>query len=252
MDKQYSISIIVPTLNEEKYLEHLLVSIEKQKPTNFEILVIDGGSVDKTVEIARKHAAKVFVLPGCSEFSSRNIGAKYAKGEFLLFTCSDIIFPGNFFKKILDEFQKDRTLIALTGPGYPYDAPLIGKIEYAAYNIIRFLFARLPRPLKRFSTSTNFLVVRKNFFEKTGGFVEDDINADGLMGKTLLGMGKVKFSLDIFFYLSARRMKAMGFINFNKHYTYLLENFFFNLSKTRLFEKIKLYSRGRHRKIHKV
>jgi glycosyltransferase involved in cell wall biosynthesis len=250
MDTQPSISVIVPTLNEEKYLEHLLVSIERQKPANFEIIVVDGGSVDKTVEIAKKHGGKALVLPGLGEFSSRNIGAENAKGEYLLFTCSDIIFPEGLFKKILNEFQKDPELIAVTGPGYPYDAALIGKIEYAAYNIIRFLFAKLPKPLKRFSTSTNFLVVRKDFFEKTEGFVENDINADGLMGRTLLNIGKVEFSLKMYFYLSARRMIKMGLLNFNKHYLYILENFFFNLSNTKLLEKIKVHSKWKHRKIH--
>lgn len=244
------ISVIIPTLNEQDHLNSLLQSIEQQGSINFEVLIVDGGSSDKTLDIAKRHNAKILALPGCGEFASRNIGAEKARGKYLVFTCADIIFPKGLFKRVLDEFQNDPTLIALTGPGYPYDAPLFGKIEYIAYNIVRFIFARLPGPMKRFSTSTNFLVVCRDSFEKTGGFVEDDINADGLMGKTLLNMGKVKFSLKTYFYLSARRMKKMGLLNFNKHYLYVLENFLFSLSNLRPLKNIKIYSREKHRKLH--
>lgn len=246
------ISVVIPTLNEEKYLQLLLESIKRQNFPNFEVLVVDGGSKDRTIEVAKKYSARTFTFQGYGEFASRNIGAKNAKGKYLLFTCADIIFPEGLFKKILAEFQKGRSLIALTGPGYPYDAPLIGKVEYVAYNIIRFLFAKLPKPFKRFSTSTNFLVVRKDFFEKTRGFAVDNINADGLMGRTLLNMGEVKFLLNMCFYLSARRMKKMGLLNFNKHYLYILENLFFGLSNTRLLKNIKSHSKKKHRKIHEV
>lgn len=243
------VSVIIPTLNEQDYLHPLLQSIKHQSFRNFEILIVDGGSKDNTLSIAKKYKAKILVMPGYGEFVSRNIGARRARGKYLLFTCADIIFPKDLFKKMLDEFRKDSALIALSGPGYPYDAPMLGKIEYAAYNIIRFIFSKLPKPVKRFSTSTNFLVVRKDFFEKIGGFVENDINADGLMGKTLLNMGKVNFSFKTYFYLSARRMKKMGLLNFNKHYLYVLENFFFSLSNVRPLKNIKIYSRGEHRKL---
>lgn len=246
------ISVIIPTLNEEKYIGLLLESIKRQNFPNSEILVVDGGSKDGTLEVAKKYNVRTFIFQGYSEFASRNIGAKNAKGKYLLFTCADIIFPEGLFKKISAEFQKSRSLIALTGPGYPYDAPLIGKVEYVAYNIIRFLFTKLPKPFKRFSTSTNFLVVCKEFFEKTRGFAEDSINADGIMGKTLLNMGEVKFFLNMYFYLSARRMKKMGLLNFNKHYLYILENFFFSLSNTRLLKSIKNHSKKKHKKMHEV
>lgn len=244
------ISVIVPTLNEEKYIGLLLESIRQQGSTDIEVLVVDGGSQDRTLDIAKKYSAKIFVFTGLGEFASRNVGAKKAKGKYLLFTCSDIIFPKGLFKRVLDTLQSDPTIIALSGPGYPYDAPLLGKIEYTAYNTVRFILANLPKPIKRFSTSTNFLVVRRDIFEKTGGFVENDINADGLMGRTLLNMGKVVFSLKAYFYLSARRMKMMGLLNFNKHYLYILENFLFGLSKSGLLKKIKIHSKRKHRKLH--
>jgi glycosyltransferase involved in cell wall biosynthesis len=245
------LSIIVPTLNEEENID-LLLNSAKNQSVSFETLIVDGGSNDKTDQIANKHRAQIIVLPGYSEFISRNIGAKNAKGELLLFTCADIIFPEELFEKIVGKFVQDPDLIALTGPDYPFDAPLMGKVEYAIYNFARYLSTRFPEPLKRFSTSTNFLVVRKEHFDTAGGFITDDVNADGLLGKKLLSLGRVAFSLDTFVYSSGRRMKTMNFFAFNKHYLYVLENFLFSTSDTNLMRTLKNTSRNNHRKMREI
>ena len=252
MEGAPQVSVIVPTLNEESGIGLLLESIMTQSSTSFETLIVDGGSGDKTPTIADQYSAKIVVLPGHGEFISRNVGAKMSRGSLLLFTCADIIFPRGTFRRILEKFEKNPGLIAMTGPGYPFDAPFIGKIEYALYELARYLFASLPRPFKRFSTSTNFLVVRKDYFNKTGGFAVDDINADGLMGRELLGMGEVAFCMDTFIYMSARRMKTMGFISFNKHYLYALENLFFFASNMGLIKAIKIRSKMKHRQMHEA
>lgn len=246
------ISVIVPTLNEEGNIRAFFNSIKDQPSINFETLIIDGGSKDKTSGIAQRYNAKVVVLPGYGEFISRNVGAKLAKGNYLLFTCADIIFPQNIFHRIIEKFEKNPQLIALSGPGYPFDAPLLGKLEYAIYDLLRYLLAKLPKPLKRFSTSTNFLVVRKNYFDETGGFLVDDINADGLMGRELLSMGEVAFCLDTSIYMSARRMKKMGFLAFNKHYMYALENILFFTSNIGITKTLKQNSKLKHRRIHET
>lgn len=249
-EKNLSISLIVPTLNEEENIRMLLDSVNSQPSVSVETLIIDGGSKDGTPEIAKQHNAKVVVLPGYGEFISRNVGAKMANGTLLLFTCADIIFPEDLFEKIVEKFEKYPQLIALTGPGYPFDAPLIGKVEYVIYDLVRYLFARLPKPFKRFSTSTNFLVVRKDHFGRTKGFVVDDINADGLMGKELLSMGDVGFFRDVYIYASGRRMKHMGFFAFNRHYMYALENFLFFVTDKGIVKAWKLSSRKNHGKMH--
>lgn len=247
-----NISVIVPTLNEEENIRVFLESIDHQPSVNFETLVIDGGSRDRTCKIAEEHNARVVVLPGHGEFISRNIGAKMAKGDLLLFTCADIIFPKNVLQRTVEKFEENPQLIALSGPGHPFDAPLLGKLEYAAYDLLRYFLAKLPRPLKRFSTSTNFLVVRKDYFEKTRGFLTDDINADGLMGRALLDMGEVAFFMDTNVYASGRRIKNMGFIAFNMHYLYALENVFFFISNLELTKAWKLHSKMKHRKMHEA
>jgi glycosyltransferase involved in cell wall biosynthesis len=245
------LSIIVPTLNEESSL-YLLLNSAKNQPVSFETLIVDGGSKDKTHLLADKYHAQLIVLQGYGEFISRNIGAKNAKSQLLFFTSADIVFPKELLNKVTEKFGKDPDLIALTGPGYPFDGSFLGRMEYIVYNFARYLSNRFPKPFKRFSTSTNFLVVRKDCFEMAGGFLTDDVNADGLMGKKLLDLGKVAFFLDTFVYLSTRRLQTMGFVAFNKHYLYVMENFLFSTSDTDLMKALKRNSRSKHRKMREI
>ena len=97
------LSIIIPTLNEEKYLPPLLDSIKKQDYKDYEVIVADAGSKDKTVEIAKKYGCKVVkggLLP-----AGRNRGAEASKGDLLLFLDSDIILPPHF-PQHLSEYQQ--------------------------------------------------------------------------------------------------------------------------------------------------
>lgn len=242
--------VIIPTLNEEKNLPLCLSSLNSNYPNQYEVIIVDGGSKDQTARIAEEYGAKVIVEPACPEFTSRNIGAEKARGDILLFTCADVVFPKNLVSTVQKKFTDDSSLIALSGPGVPFDAPAIGRLEYEFYNLFRYILAKLPQRLRRFSTSTNFLAVKKSAFEEIRGFQPNDVNADGMMGKRLLEIGKIKFSMDARVYISARRMRHMGFINFNKHYLYVLENFFPELSRTTLLKKLKQKSGNVHKKMH--
>lgn len=237
------ISVIVPTLNEEKNIPNLLYSLENQTLTDYEIVLVDGGSTDETLNIARAYHSHVVVEKGLAEYPSRNLGAKLSKGDILLFTCADVIFPRGLLAKIAESFQ-DPELVAMTGPDRPTDS-VLAIMEYGAYNFARFLFSSFPKPAKRFSTSTNFLAVRRAAFEKTNGFVRD-INSDGYVGKQLSEIGKVKFSNAAVVLISPRRFYQMGLLRFNLHYLYVLENFFPFLSETSFLKNLKDNSGSTH------
>lgn len=246
--KRTEISVIVPTLNEAENIRRCLLSLENQTYGNFEVIPVDGGSTDGTIGIAKHHKVKVLVERGCREFPSRNLGAKMANGSILVFTCADVVFPENLLQTVEQKFREEQDLVALTGPDIPLDSSL-AKMEYAVYNFIRWILSSLPMPLKRFSTSTNFLTVKKDYFVKAGGFTSD-VNADGLMGKKLSNIGKVRFCLDAKVFISTRRFKKMGFLNFNLHYLYVLENFLPLLSRTNFLRKFKQKSGVVHRQLH--
>jgi len=238
--------VIVPSLNEEGYIGELLKSLKAQVSAAFEIIVVDGGSSDRTVDIGRSEGARVEVRPGLKEFPSRNLGAGLAQGEILLFTGADVVFPRRVLQNIAHEFAADHELIAVAGPGIPIRPPLASGAEYWLYNFLRFLMAKLPRPLKRFSTSTNCLAVRRDVFRELNGF-EDDVNGDGLLGRRLCALGKVRFSYRVVrVYISARRLEKDGFWGFNRHFLYVFENFISFPQNLGWFRRLKVKSGETH------
>ncbi|MDP2930776.1 MAG: glycosyltransferase, partial [bacterium] len=90
-----SISLIIPTKNEEKFLPRLLASIKKQTLKPFEIIVADNFSTDKTPEIVR--ASGALLVEGGLLAAGRNNGVKIAKGDILIFFDADDILPKNTF-----------------------------------------------------------------------------------------------------------------------------------------------------------
>lgn len=83
------VSIVIRTLNEERYLEELLSSISKQKKINFdvEVVLVDSGSEDNTLSIAKKYESKITFIKK-EEFTfgkSLNIGSEFSNGDILVY-----------------------------------------------------------------------------------------------------------------------------------------------------------------------
>lgn len=98
-------SIIIPTLNEEKYLPHLLASLVGQNQRYFEVIVVDGKSSDKTVVEAKKFTGKIkrlkiLVSPKTNLPLQRNLGARRAVGEWLVFVDADSVLLDYFFERV--------------------------------------------------------------------------------------------------------------------------------------------------------
>lgn len=104
------LSIIIPVLNEENYLPPLLNSLKNQGLKDYEIIVADGGSKDRSLEIAKSFKCKI--VTGGLPARGRNEGAKIAKGELLLFVDADVSFSRNSLKKFLKEFSKKKLDVA--------------------------------------------------------------------------------------------------------------------------------------------
>ena len=90
------ISIIIPTLNEESVLEETLKNIRKIKSTPYELIISDGNSTDRTVEIAQKYTDNIVVYKGEERQTiagGRNLGAGIAGGSCLVFQDADVVVP---------------------------------------------------------------------------------------------------------------------------------------------------------------
>jgi glycosyltransferase involved in cell wall biosynthesis len=111
--KPLSVSIIVPAFNEENYINHCLESIVKLNPMSLdkEIIVVDNGSCDKTVEICKSYGAKVLLKKEGTIASLRNYGAKTSRGKFLAFLDADCVVPKNWLEKALTYLSGDGRVI---------------------------------------------------------------------------------------------------------------------------------------------
>ncbi|MBN2884454.1 glycosyltransferase [Patescibacteria group bacterium] len=106
------LSIIIPTLNEEKYLPKLLQDIKKQNFSDYEIIVSDGSSQDKTKEIALTEGCIFISDEKKSPARQRNNGANVAKGDTLLFLDADTELPNNSLEKMYFEFKQRNLSVA--------------------------------------------------------------------------------------------------------------------------------------------
>lgn len=163
--KKPKVSIIIPTLNEEEFLPSLLQSITRQVGCDFEIIVSDNNSSDKTREIAKSFGAKI--VEGGLPAKARNNGAKAAKNSIMLFLDADVILPSrNFLRKSLKEFEKNKYGIA-TCEFYPLSDNLIDKIFHRAAN----LYIKKIRPIMPHIPGL-CIFIRKDIHEKINGFDE--------------------------------------------------------------------------------
>jgi glycosyltransferase involved in cell wall biosynthesis len=108
---EHLVSIVIPTYNSEKTLASCLESIRKQTYKDIEIIIVDRFSKDRTVEIAKKYGAKVF-LEMLNKPGARNYGILNSKGEYVLLADSDFIFDENLVEEVVKKL-KNREVDAL-------------------------------------------------------------------------------------------------------------------------------------------
>ena len=134
------ISIIIPTLREEQFLERTLANLDSLKIPH-EIIITDGGSQDRTLDIARAHGAKITVWdqPRRQTFGeAKNAGAKLATGEFLVFIDADVLVPEpeKFFEEAVAAFRRNPKLTVITVPYLPYpeNTSIVDHVLSAPFN----------------------------------------------------------------------------------------------------------------------
>lgn len=110
------VSIIIPAYNEEKVIERLLKSINEQTYKKWEIIVVDDGSTDGTIEIAKKYTKKVFRRSHAERSIQRNFGAGKSIGSFLLFLDADMKLSPDVLSDCVASIKKDGSIGAVVIP----------------------------------------------------------------------------------------------------------------------------------------
>jgi len=209
-------SIVTPAYNEEKVLGKALSDIrERLTDFDYEIIISDDGSTDRTVEIAKEYADQVMTSPDPSVHlipKTRNRGGSAARGQYIMFMDSGVFIekPNDFFQKIIDAFEADPRLVAQTVKlrALPEVATLADKFFFWAVDVT-FLF--LNNVFGTGGASGKFMAVRKEAFDKVGGFNEKmAVAEDNDFFWRLAKIGKTKIEWSLVAYHGARRAHALG------------------------------------------
>ena len=158
-------SIIIPTYNEEEYLPVLLDSIKMQSFDDYEVIVADANSTDKTREIAESYGC--VVVDGGLPAVGRNKGAEVAKGEYLLFLDSDLELTEDYLRNVLYEFRMEHLGIAITKM-----KPLSDKVEDKIFHDFANYFMIGVEKIKPHGAGCYGIIVKKSLHDEVGGFDE--------------------------------------------------------------------------------
>lgn len=165
-----SASVIVPTLNEGAVIDTLLSRFADCDIVDLQLLVSDGGSTDATLELAASHAgSRVEVVSGSpGRALQMNRAAAQARGEWLWFVHADSGFPQGVEPLL-------RAIVGSDRPWGRFDVRL--DAEGRAYRVIESLM-NLRSCLSGFATGDQGIFVRRDLFERVGGFPEQPLMED--------------------------------------------------------------------------
>ncbi len=197
-----TISVIIPAYNEEKYIGKTLLSLQRLHRKPDEIIIIDGGSTDKTVEIARKAGAKALIFSHRGIGYARQQGLKAATGDIIAYTDADTEVPANW----LDVIEETLSCPGVVGTFGSFRVPG-GWWFYRWY--INYLQPTINRICYWFSLpmapGQNIAFIRQVGLD-CGGFPEDfKIAEDIEMARRLMAKGKVIMRNDNIVISSGRR-----------------------------------------------
>lgn len=158
-------SIIIPTYNEEEYLPVLLDSIKEQDFDDYEVIVADANSTDRTREIAEEYGC--IVVDGGLPAVGRNNGANVAKGDILLFLDSDLQLTEDYLRDVLYEFQMERLGIAITQM-----LPMSNKVQDKLFHDFANYFMIGVEKIKPHGAGCYGIIAKRSLHEECGGFDE--------------------------------------------------------------------------------
>jgi len=207
MKKNPLVSVIVPTYKEEKYIEATLRSIKNQDyKGEYEIIVVDSNSKDRTVKIAKKFADRVIVVKKRGVSVGRNIGARIARGDVLMFVDADTMLLPNVISKVV-KYLKRKHVVGVIVPIIGDD--LTKNVFYFTGSWIYYLLTKV----KLQPVYAVCFACKKDAFFKVGGFDERLRVAEDIeLGSRLKKLGDVEYVKDTFAITSSRRLKRWNLL----------------------------------------
>ncbi len=224
------LSVIVPAYNEAEYLGKSLEALLAQDYPDFEVIVVDNASTDKTAEIARSYAVTVLSEKRKGTQWARECGRRAARGEIIVNMDADCI-PEKTWLSRGAQFLKDSNAVAVTGPYDYYDASALFRSVSLLTQV--YLYSAMNRVVQFFHLGGvvigGNLFIRAFALEAIGGyntaitFYGDDPDT----GKRLAKVGYVAYEKSLRMRTSARRLHKQGILKI-----FFLYVFYFIISLT--------------------
>ncbi|MEI6843570.1 MAG: glycosyltransferase [bacterium] len=208
------ISFIIPTLNEEKIIEKTLKNLSEYTGEK-EIIISDGNSKDKTIEIARKYTNKIAIHDGKTRQTiagGRNAGAQLADGDFLVFLDADVYIPdiNNFFSRALNIF-KEKPHISTIIPSIRVFKELETFGDWLVFSTEDYVHILINNIIKIGGAGGEFQMVRTSIFKKIGGYNARLVVAeDHEFLRRAMKAGDVYFVKSLRIYHPGRRAHKIG------------------------------------------
>ncbi len=202
-------SFIVPAFNEEERLAPCLASIRAQQG-EFEIIVVDNNSRDRTAEIARKYADRVVPCGLQGIAAARNQGADCATADVLAFVDADARLQPDWLRRGHRQLAESR-LHAVSGLNYFAETNLLRFCLYNTYSIGFVIFLSARALMRRPVVAGNNLLIRRDAFKAVGGFprfIGEDMKLSEALNRIDSRVGFCPFMRITY---SSRRFRRQGF-----------------------------------------
>ncbi len=238
-------SIIIPTLNEEKFLPKLLGSLSAQTRKNFEVIVVDGSSRDATVKVANQFVKKLpslrVVLSKKRNVSfQRNIGAQAARGNWFVFVDADSVLLPYFMDRVQSYIAAKSPYVLTTWASPDSDKP-----KDAVYTLFANIYIETTLLFKKPLVPGPLTVVSRWAFEKVGGYDEAHAYHEDVDLGLRFFQGGIEVAIvpETLYIWSLRRFRKEGIFKvLNQYAISMLPVIFFNTS----FKHMPGYIMGGH------
>lgn len=215
------ISIVIPTYNSEATIKDCLDSIINQYYSNFEILIVDGFSKDKTLSIAKRYPCKIFKIKALRS-EAKNFGAKKARGKGVLFLDSDTILTKGVISSCAKKLVKSDAVIIpekIVGNGFWLKIKAFERELYTGTNV-----------------EAPWFFNKKSFLDVGGYDTKLEAGEDWDLRESLKTKG---YKID---YISDFILHNQGHLNFNK---LIKKKFYYGRSILSYVKKNKRFSVGK-------
>lgn len=215
--RECMISVIIPTLNEEKLLDRILSQFPEslRERHNLEVIVSDGGSTDTTLDIARNHGCRIVEnKEGIKQTISlgRNLGAAEARGSVFVFLNADTLIEDveTFFPRVSSMIvRKGIAAVTCSVSVYPGEQTLADRVFHGFYNWLFAMMNVVGMGMGRGECH----VIRRDTFQQLHGYAPAiAAGEDYDLFRRVKKLGRIEFLKDVTVHESPRRYRKFGYL----------------------------------------